>query len=165
MRTIGNVTAYFTDRDFPSHFYRCRFSFHGYEFTSGEQFLMFCKAKLFGDDATAEKILQTDDCREIKVLGRSVVGFDNNLWIAKREHYAFIGNREKFLQNPELAWKLMETSPNILVEASPYDTVWGVGISKSDDRIGDPTQWRGQNLHGEVLMRVRQFLFEGGYRP
>lgn len=165
MRRIGNVTAYFTDRDFPSHFYRCRFSYHGVEFSSMEQFLMFCKAKLFRDEETARKILATDDCREIKALGRQVQGFANEVWVPKRGHFAFVGNREKYVQNPDLAWKLMETFPTILVEASPYDTVWGAGISKTDDRIGDPNQWRGQNLHGETQMRVRTFLFEGGYRP
>lgn len=158
MRTIGNVTAYYTEHDFPSHFYKRRFTYRGYEFPSVEHFLMFCKARLFGDVWAANEILKTPDCQTAKMLGRSVQGYVDEVWVHKRMHYAFVGNREKYLQNRDLADLLIKTYPNTLVEASKRDTIWGVGLTKTDDRIGDPHQWLGQNLHGQVQEQVREFL-------
>jgi ribA/ribD-fused uncharacterized protein len=71
----------------------------------------------------------------------------------------FVGCREKFRQNAELAAVLRDTGSSVLVEASPYDRIWGVGLGETDPRLADSSNWQGLNLLGKTLMRVRDVLF------
>jgi ribA/ribD-fused uncharacterized protein len=158
MRRIGNYTAFFGADDVFSNWHPCRFVYHDVAFTSVEQFMMFAKAKLFNDDESADKILATNDPMTQKMLGRKVNGFDLAEWEARRESIVWVGCREKFAQNPGLRSMLLATAPTQLVEASPYDRIWGVGIGERDPRIADPNEWRGLNLLGITLMRVRDAL-------
>lgn len=129
-------------------------------FTCAEQFMMFHKAKMFGADDVAEKIMTTSDPNEHKTLGRSVTGFDVARWSEMAQTIVIQGNRYKFGQNPPLAQLLMETHPKTLVEAAHYDPVWGVGLRASDPLILDERNWKGQNLLGKSLMSVRAELLE-----
>jgi ribA/ribD-fused uncharacterized protein len=158
MRRIGNYTAFFGADDVFSNWHPCRFVYHDVAFTSVEQFMMFAKAKLFNDDQSADKILATKDPMTQKMLGRKVNGFDLAEWEARRESIVWVGCREKFAQNPGLRSMLLATAPTQLVEASPCDRIWGVGIGERDPRIADPNEWRGLNLLGITLMRVRDAL-------
>ncbi|WP_268960827.1 NADAR family protein [Paraburkholderia kirstenboschensis] len=118
----------------------------------------FSKAKLFSDEKSAARILATRDPMTQKMIGRKVAGFDQQIWEAKRESIVFVGCREKFAQNPGLRSILLATAPTELVEASPYDLIWGIGLGERDPRLTDRSQWRGQNLLGITLMRVRDAL-------
>ncbi|MFC0402974.1 NADAR family protein [Paraburkholderia rhizosphaerae] len=158
MRKVGNVTAFFGADDVLSNWHPCRFVYHGVAFTSVEQFMMFAKAKLFNNDVSAKKILDARDPMTQKAIGRQVAGFDLTLWEARRELIVYVGCREKFAQNPGMRSMLLATAPTQLVEASPYDLIWGVGIGVHDSRIGDARHWRGMNLLGKTLMRVRDAL-------
>ncbi|WP_350357296.1 NADAR family protein [Paraburkholderia fungorum] len=158
MRKIGNYTAFFGADDVFSNWHPCRFTYHDISFTSVEQFMMFAKAKLFNDGQSAAKILATRDPMSQKMIGRKVAGFDLQVWEAKRESIVFVGCREKFAQNPGLRSILLATAPSELVEASPYDLIWGIGLGEGDPRLTDRSQWRGQNLLGVTLMRVRDAL-------
>ena len=158
MRKIGNFTAFFGADDVFSNWHRCRFEYRGHQFTSVEQFMMFAKAKLFDDEASATVVLATNDPRDQKALGRKVTGFDATLWEARRESIVFVGCREKFGQNPGLRSVLLASAPTVLVEASPWDRIWGVGLRERDPLIADPSKWRGLNLLGTTLMRVRDAL-------
>lgn len=160
MRVIGDITAYYSYKDFPSHHYLCKFRVKDIEFTSMEQMLMYSKAMLLGEKEIAEKIMATQVCQEQKLLGRSIPWNDEReaLWKSRRKKIAFIGNREKYRCNPPLLALLMFTAETILVEASKRDRIWGVGLDEEDDRIGDPMKWRGENLHGEVQMEVRDYF-------
>jgi ribA/ribD-fused uncharacterized protein len=158
MRKIGNFTAFFGADDAFSNWHQSRFSYHGVEFFCVEQFMMFAKAKLFDDQTAADEILSVRDPMKQKKLGRKVNGFDLNVWTAKRESIVFVGCREKFAQNPGLRSLLLSTAPTELVEASPYDLIWGVGISERDPKIFDKGNWRGLNLLGIALMKVRDVL-------
>lgn len=158
MHRIGNFTAFFGADDVFSNWHRCSFEYRGHGFTSVEQFMMFAKAKLFGDEASAAAVLATTDPRDQKALGRKVADFDNALWEAKRESIVFVGCREKFGQNPGLRSVLLASAPTVLVEASPWDRIWGVGLRERDPQIADPLKWRGLNLLGTTLMRVRDAL-------
>jgi ribA/ribD-fused uncharacterized protein len=158
MRKVGNLTLFFGADDALSNWHPCRFSYHGVNFTSVEQFMMFSKAKLFSDDVSAEAILATRHPKDQKALGRKVQGFDPNIWLAKRESIVYVGCREKFSQNPGLRTLLLATAPTELVEASPYDLIWGVGLGERDPQILDKANWRGQNLLGITLMKVRDAL-------
>jgi ribA/ribD-fused uncharacterized protein len=134
------------------------FSYKNHEFCCNEQFLMYCKACLFGDTATADKILRSEDPAEHKRLGRLVKCFDEKLWVSKREHYMYTGLMAKFSQNQPAYFRLMTTGDLELVEAARYDSVWGIGMAESDPLINDPKNWRGLNLLGKSLMRVRAEL-------
>ncbi len=120
--------------------------------------MMYCKAKIFHDDVSAEKILNATTPKQHKALGRSVSGFDSSLWDEKCEHYVYVGAMAKFGQNPHLLKFLLGTGDTQLVEASPYDKIWGVGLAASDPRIHDESRWRGANRLGKVLTQVRAEL-------
>jgi ribA/ribD-fused uncharacterized protein len=158
MRKIGNITAFFGADDVLSNWHPCQFVYHDVTFTSVEKFMMFAKAKLFNDDASAKRILAARDPMSQKAIGRQVCGFELAVWETRRESIVYVGCREKFAQNPGIRSILLSAAPTQLVEASPYDLIWGVGIGKFDSRIGDPRHWRGMNLLGKTLMRVRDAL-------
>jgi len=159
MRRIGNITAFFGAADVLSNWHPCHFTYHEVAFTSTEQFMMYAKAMLFDDHDTASKILAASLPREQKRLGRAVRGFDNASWERCRESIMFVGCREKFRQNAELAAVLRDTGSSVLVEASPYDRIWGVGLGETDPRLADSSNWQGLNLLGKTLMRDRDVLF------
>lgn len=132
--------------------------YSGAMYNCAEQWMMHSKAMLFNDHATATKILLSDHPREQKALGRKVKGFNETVWRQRREVIVHTGNREKFTQNPELLELLLATQGTTLVEASPHDRVWGIGLEESDPRAQHPSKWQGQNLLGKMLTRLRNEL-------
>ncbi len=141
-----------------SQWWPCSFTIDHRHYSSSEQFLMAEKARLFGDEATLAKILLAAGPAEAKDLGRNVKNFDENTWEMHRVEYGLRANEAKFGQNEALAEFLLGTGSKVLVEASPVDTIWGIGWAESDSHAGDPTQWRGLNLLGFMLMDVRSRL-------
>lgn len=120
---------------------------------------MYNKARLFeGNDDIAEAILATRQPSEIKKLGRKVRNFNGAVWEQERSDIVFQGNLSKFNQNPALAEILLGTGDAVLVEASPDDRIWGVGLAITDPNIHDPSKWEGLNLLGQALMDVRSRL-------
>lgn len=164
MHEIQGMTLFFGAEDALSNWHPARFTFRGVEFTSVEQFMMYSKARLFDDDETAREILSASQPREQKRLGRQVRGFDEAVWVKKRKPIVIVGCREKFWQNPPLGEILLGTEDTLLVEASPYDRIYGVGLAWNDPRIRDVSQWQGLNLLGDVLMEVRTWLSKVGAR-
>jgi ribA/ribD-fused uncharacterized protein len=130
----------------------------GRRFVCTEQYMMHGKAVLFGDTEVAERILAATAPKTHKALGRKVRGFDEQVWKRERERIVYEGNHAKFTQNARLLELLLATAGTELVEASPLDRIWGVGLSAEDPRIQDPSQWRGLNLLGKVLTRLRDEL-------
>ncbi|WP_330959246.1 NADAR family protein [Photobacterium sp. 53610] len=139
-----------------SQWYDASFEENGIQFRTAEHYMMYQKAVLFGDFAVAEKIIRCDLPNEVKKLGREVSGFDETLWNQNRLSIVVQANRLKFSQNPDLLAFLISTGDSILVEASPVDKVWGIGLAADDERAKDPAQWRGENLLGYALMLVRK---------
>lgn len=120
--------------------------------------MMYAKARLFNDLETAQKILNATHPKEQKRLGRQVQGFDQDLWDDRKVGILRAGLREKFRQSQELNRVLLGTGDSMLVEASPYDRIWGVGLGMNDPRILNPENWQGENLLGQVLMQIRSEL-------
>jgi len=141
-----------------SQWWPAAFSLDGQGYASAEQYMMMQKAKLFGDEEACSRILSTRSPSEAKRLGRRVKGFDDKLWSAHRFAIAVRGNTAKFGQNPELRDWLIGTGEQVLVEASPADTIWGIGLAADDKRALDPRTWRGLNLLGFTFMKVRAAL-------
>jgi hypothetical protein len=160
MKTKGNFTFFFRKEDMFSNWYERSFTVKGETFVTGEQFMMYAKAMLFKDSEIAQKILQTNDPAEQKRLGRQVKGFDQKTWDERCVRILAAGLYHKFNQHEDLKKALLGTGSTILVEASPYDKIWGIGLSADDPRAMDPKQWKGKNLLGKVLTMVRERLLE-----
>jgi ribA/ribD-fused uncharacterized protein len=145
-----------------SQWWPASFSIDGQRYPTAEHYMMAQKAKLFGDDQAYGNILAAPTPSEAKALGRRARGFDEKLWIAQRFPIAVRGNTAKFEQNAELKDWLINTKNLVLAEASPVDTVWGIGLAASDERALDPRTWRGLNLLGFALMKARAALMSCG---
>ena len=134
-------------------------------FATAEHWMMASKARMFGDASSEARILASSGPAEAKRLGRSVRGFDEALWARTSSRLVYVGNLAKFSSHPALASFLLSTGDSVLVEASPTDRVWGVGLSRSDPRCHDPRLWRGENRLGFALARVRETLRVLGCSP
>ena len=141
-----------------SQWWKCGFRVEDVEYSCAEQFMMAEKARLFGDEETLEKILEARVQGKIKALGREVRNFDQTEWDKCKHTIVLTGNFQKFLQNPKLKDFLLRTGDKILVEASPRDRIWGIGMGKANENAENPTAWRGANLLGFALMEVRDEL-------
>lgn len=141
-----------------SQWWLSKFTHEGKTYDSAEHWMMACKARLFGDAAMEQQILKADSPATAKKLGRRVANFDSAKWDAHK--YAFVreGNILKFGQDPRLKGFLLATGDKVLVEASPVDNIWGIGLSAEARGIEDPSTWRGENLLGFALMEARDVL-------
>ena len=141
-----------------SQWWPCAFVVEGDRFTTVEHYMMAEKARLFGDRHARERILSTPDPAQAKALGRRIRGFDDEIWKSHRFEIVVRGNLAKFQQSSVLGEWLQDTSEDIIAEASPVDSVWGIGLPADDQRARDPLRWRGPNLLGFALLRVRALL-------
>lgn len=141
-----------------SQWYPAGFVVDGERFATAEHFMMYRKALLFDDEGVAERILGVDHPRAVKKLGRRTRGFDEERWVAHRFDIVVAGSLAKFSQNPGLRAFLCGTSPRVLVEASPLDAIWGIGLAEEDPAARHPARWRGLNLLGFALMKARAEL-------
>lgn len=128
----------------------------GHRFVNSEQYLMYHKALVMGDTATAEQILHEASPGRIKALGRQVRDYDEARWEAERLGVMEAGCYLKFTQNPAMQAELLATGSRTLVEASPVDAIWGIGMAEDDPLCETPTEWRGRNLLGIALTNVRE---------
>ncbi|WP_329317826.1 NADAR family protein [Streptomyces sp. NBC_01262] len=134
------------------------FTVDGVTYPTAEHWMMAGKARLFGDDAALARILGAPQPGAAKKLGRQVRGFDEDTWIRHRWDLVVDGNVAKFGQDTALREYLLGTGSRVLVEASPLDRVWGIGLAADDERTADPASWRGLNLLGFALMEARERL-------
>ncbi len=144
-----------------SQWYPAGFEIDGVFYPTAEHYMMASKAALFGDVSMHAKILIAQDAPTVKALGRKISGFDQTIWDANCSQIVIDGNFAKFSQNPELKDYLLNTKNKILVEASPYDNVWGIGLDENANNIDNPLVWKGANLLGFALMVVRDRLSRG----
>lgn len=132
----------------------------GIRYPTNEHFMMAAKALLFGDQQRFEQIITAPSPGLAKVFGRKVQGFDEETWYGQRFAIVCQANQAKFSQHPNLRQFLLETENHVLVQASPIDRIWGVGLPQSNTNINNPNAWRGLNLLGFALMKVRESLRE-----
>jgi ribA/ribD-fused uncharacterized protein len=160
--TQGRYTFFWRQESPFSQWHPSVFTVDGVRYTCAEQYMMHRKALLFGDEEVAARILAARSPKEHKALGRKVRGFEDGVWKRERESIVYAGSHAKFTQNGHLLAALLATAGTELVEASPLDRIWGVGLGAEDPRLQDPTQWRGQNLLGKILTRLREELLAAG---
>lgn len=143
-----------------SQWFPAAFEEHGTIYKTAEHYMMVGKAELFDDHETLKEIIHAESPNQVKSLGRKVKNFDPQLWDRHKYQIVKQGNLLKFSQHHSLKTFLLSTEDKILVEASPYDTVWGIGMPETDPRAENPLQWNGENLLGFALMEVRDELKE-----
>lgn len=144
-----------------SQWFLADFTVNGVQYTSAEQYMMHQKALLFNDQNNADKIMKTRSASVQKKLGRQVAGFNQTIWESECQRIVYEGNRAKFTQNEDLLAALLATRGTTLVEASPDDRIWGVGLAEEDPRIHNRKTWRGTNWLGEILTRLREEIGSG----
>jgi ribA/ribD-fused uncharacterized protein len=127
-------------------------------YNCAEQYMMGRKALIFNDLETFDKIVSANHPKQIKSLGREVRNFNATLWDNVKYSVVLNGNFYKFTQNDEMLKILISTGDKIIVEASPLDKIWGVGLSEENSIIENPNDWKGKNLLGFALMEVRDEL-------
>lgn len=140
--------------------YPSPFTVDGVKYPTAEHWMMAEKARLFGDTKTLDEILKTDSPKLAKDWGRRVAEFDQKVWDSHCFDIVVQGNIHKFSQNPDLRAKLLGTGYQILVEASEFDKIWGIGLAQDDPWATNPAVWQGKNLLGLALMKVRNELRE-----
>lgn len=141
-----------------SNWYISPFDLDGKHFTSVEQYIMYRKCMAFGDEASAQAVLGTDDTAQQQRIGRHASGYIDSVWAGMRQMVAVRGLTAKFSQHDELKQKLLATDDAVLVECAGSDNIWACGVRLNDDRRKDASCWSGTNLLGYALMEVREML-------
>lgn len=141
-----------------SQWYPANFEFGGYTFTNAEMAMMSAKAIIFKDEAALEKILVSSSPKEAKSLGRSVKNYDEKIWQERRYSVVLQNTIAKFEQNPELKDFLLTTGDRTLIEASPYDGIWGVKLPPTHVNVFKPSKWKGLNLLGFALTEAKTYF-------
>ncbi|WP_395574991.1 NADAR family protein [Streptomyces sp. BK79] len=134
------------------------FTVAGVEYATAEHWMMAGKARLFEDAEAERRVLAAGHPAEAKKAGRLVRGFDEAVWARERFRIVVEGSVHKFASDPALRAYLLDTGDRVLVEASPVDRVWGIGLAADDAAATDPERWRGPNLLGFALMTARERL-------
>ena len=138
-----------------SQWFESDFQIDGVTYNCAEQYMMAQKAQLFGDVESLEQIMKSSDPRTQKKLGRGVKGFDQTVWEQECKLIVYRANLAKFTQNPQLALWLSNRTEDTFVEASPYDKIWGIGLSEHDPLRLDRATWQGPNWLGQAITQVR----------
>lgn len=141
-----------------SQWWESAFVVEGIEYNSAEHWMMAKKALLFNDETIFKKIIEVKSPAEAKKLGREVQNYNDEIWLQNRYQIVKEGNLHKFSQHQDLKEFLLNTKDRILVEASPIDAIWGIGMASDHQDINNPKKWRGLNLLGFALMEVRDEL-------
>lgn len=148
------------DRSCLSQWYPAPFEIEGTHYATAEHYMMAEKARLFGDTQMARQIVEAPTPALAKKLGRAVAGYADKTWTTARFAIVVRGNQAKFAQNPACKAFLLSTANTVLVEASPVDPVWGIGLAADEPAARVPSEWQGLNLLGFALMQVRARLLE-----
>lgn len=136
------------------------FEIDGVSYKTAEHYMMAEKARLFNDQENLIKVLEAGHPKQAKSFGRLVKNFDPRAWDDHKFEAVWQANYAKFCQNDELKKFLLNTGKKVLVEASPVDKIWGIGMAQDDANANNPLKWKGENLLGFALMKVREQLAE-----
>jgi hypothetical protein len=148
------------DKSCLSQWYPAAFTVDGITYATAEHWMMAKKALLFGDEEAFQEIITTPKPAVAKAIGRKVRNFDAAAWQEKGYSFVAEGSYHKFSQNAALKQFLIQTGKKVIVEASPFDKIWGIGMAQSTEGAGNPLKWRGKNLLGFALMEARDRLLQ-----
>jgi len=148
-----------------SQWHPSAFTIDGVTYNCAEQYMMGEKARLFGDETRLGMIMSAVDPSDQKRYGRQVTSFNKEKWDAVAREAVYRGSYAKYAQNSDMLKELLATEGSTLVEASPEDNIWGIGLRKSDPRAHDRKTWKGTNWLGEALTKVRDRILAGKGNP
>ncbi len=134
------------------------FEVGGVVYQTAEHWMMAGKARLFGDEVAAAKVLTAATPSAAKRAGRLVRNFVPEVWDKHKFEVVVAGNWHKFSQHTALKEFLLTTGDQVLIEASPTDKIWGIGMASDHIAARNPAKWNGENLLGFALMEVREKL-------
>lgn len=157
---MEQLTFFWSNKSPFSNWYRAEFEVENIRFNCSEQYMMYQKAILFDDQETAKKVLSTTNPGKQKALGRQVKNFNQETWDNNCKQIVYDANYAKFTQNENLLKALLKTKGTTLVEASPVDAIWGIGLAEDDPRALDKNLWKGKNWLGEILTQLRENLIK-----
>jgi ribA/ribD-fused uncharacterized protein len=146
------------DKSCFSQWYDAPFTVGNVLYKTTEHYMMAHKAKLFNDQSAYQKILQCPHPKAAKSIGREIIGFSEEIWLQHRIAIVVAGSIAKFSYHPDLCSYLINTGDRVLVEASPIDRIWGIGLATDHHDIEHPDKWLGLNLLGFALMQARNSL-------
>ena len=126
------------DKSCFSQWYPAAFEVGEHRYATAEHYMMAQKAMLFGDEAVFERVLQAAHPKEVKALGRQVHHYQQDAWEAQRFAIVKAANLAKFSQHADLQAFLLATGKQVLVEASPADTIWGIGLAADHAHATQP---------------------------
>lgn len=155
-----NFVPFFTKIDTYSNFFPCQFEIAGRKYNSVEQFLFAEKARHQGDEISEARIMNNREARIAKQIGEKIEWEDRKAWKEFAKQKLKEGNMAKYIQNEHLRQQLFDTSPKVFVEASPNDTYWGVGLSKTNKDIQCQEKWKGKNVMGFLLTELRDEMMK-----
>jgi len=161
--TPNNFVFFWRPNEKNGHFsqwYLSNFVVDGVEYVCAEQYMMAKKAVLFGDTSMHNRIMRETDPAKHQQLGRRVANFVADVWNANCRQIVFQASVAKFSQNEHLQQLLLGTGDKILVEASPKDKIWGIGLDRDNPDALHPSKWKGTNFLGEALMQARKIIVE-----
>jgi len=151
-------TPFFTKKFVFSNHFPSKFTAHGKTFNCSEQYYMYEKARFFGDTKRAKEILRCTDPKEMKRIGRQVIGFDEKRWDEVSLRVMKSACLFKFKANKDIRYALFETTGSTLVEATKQDKLWGAGLDLLDKDLLDSAKWPGKNQLGYLLTKLREYL-------
>jgi ribA/ribD-fused uncharacterized protein len=160
---MDKYTFFWKDKDIYSQWHPVGFEIEGVYFKTAEHYMMYRKAELFKDTKSMEEVLESNHPSDAKSIGRKVFGFNNKRWREFAQNAVYKGNYAKFTQNKNLRDGLLKTEGTKLVEASPYDKIWGIGLNEEDAKKVGEENWKGTNWLGVVLDQVRKDIIEDSY--
>lgn len=142
-----------------SQWFPSNFVVNDIKYCNSEQYMMAKKADFFDDNIAYNKIMNETEPYIIKKLGRNVKNFNEDEWDKVKYTIVLTGNYHKFTQNEKFR-KYLLNDYNIIVEASPTDKIWGIGLNEKDLNIENPNTWNGLNLLGFAIMHVRDIIIK-----
>lgn len=150
------------DNGYLSNDYVCDFDVNGVTFPTMTHYMVYSKAKLFKDNATADRVLATADVETVKLLENGISGYNENIWVQNRETILYNGLKEKFSQDLILRGKLLATGMEQIGKTGLNDRIWGINLDAKDGKRLNKTNWRGMNLLGKNLMKLRIYIRNNG---
>ena len=145
------------DKSCLSQWFQRDFKIDGLTYKNAEQYMMAKKALLFNDEEIFKKIMSESNPKKIKALGRKVKEFYAEAWEENCDEFVYDANFAKFSQNQDLKYFLLSIE-GTLVEASPYDKIWGIGLTADNPKALSQDTWDGENKLGFILTNVKEAL-------
>ena len=137
------------------------FSIGHKEYICIEQRVQEKKCSMFGDIATAEKIMDETDPQKMRKIGENVRNYKHSEWMGCIDQVTYDANKAKFSDRRAAGAKdyLLATGKRVIGEASA-NMKWGIGLKVSDRNSCDPNSWVGDNMSGIILMDIRDNIIK-----